>query len=542
MSKITIYDTTLRDGSQSEEITFSVEDKIKIALKLDEFGIPFVEGGWPGSNPVDDAFFREIRAYKLKRATITAFGSTHHPGQTAENDRNLNALLEAGVSCVTIFGKAWDEHVREALKVSNEQNLNMVSDSVAFLRSQGLRVFFDAEHFFDGYATNPEYAVAVLAAAHQAGANTLVLCDTNGGAMSSDIYQITREMVKRFPDVAIGVHAHNDCDLAVANSIAAVEAGATHVQGTINGIGERCGNANLISIIPILELKEAGSSPAIPKENLSQLTGVAAYVAEIANLPLFSRQPFVGRSAFAHKGGIHVSAVSRKSSLYEHINPELVGNKQRILMTALAGRSNIIAMARRYGFHLDKDEPVVRGLFNDLKEKTAMGYDYAAAEASVELLLLKKLGRRGVRDFFKLINLRVLETKDDKEILSEATITLQVEGMLEHTAAYGQGPVNALDSALRKALSTFYPKLNEMRLLDFKVRVLNSNEHQGGTASVVRVLIESGDCNGRWVTVGVSHDIIEASWQALADSFTYKLYRDEYSHRAALQEDNLAEA
>ncbi|MBQ4133784.1 MAG: citramalate synthase, partial [Desulfovibrionaceae bacterium] len=497
-----------------------------------------IEGGWPGSNPLDDAFFREIRSYKLRQASITAFGSTHHPGQTAENDQNLRALVESGVSCAAIFGKAWDEHVREALKVSNAQNLKMVADSVAFLKSHGLRVFFDAEHFFDGYATNPEYAVAVLDAAHAAGAETLVLCDTNGGGMTEDIYNITREMVRRFPNAAIGIHAHNDCELAVANSIAAVEAGAVHVQGTINGIGERCGNANLISIIPILALKSEAEPPAIPRENLGQLTGVASYVAEIANMPLFSRQPFVGRSAFAHKGGIHVSAVSRRSYLYEHIDPELVGNQQRVLITALAGRSNIIAMAKRYGFHLDKNEPVVRGLFNDLKEKTAMGYDYAAAEASVELLLLKKLGRRGVRDFFRLINLRVLETKDDKEILSEATITLQVEGMLEHTAAYGQGPVNALDSALRKALSTFYPKLKEMRLLDFKVRVLNSNElKDGGTASVVRVLIESGDANGRWVTVGVSHDIIEASWQALADSFTYKLYRDEYSHRASTAEE-----
>ena len=536
MPKITIYDTTLRDGSQSEEINFSLNDKIKIALKLDEFGIPYIEGGWPGSNPVDKAFFKEIGKYSLKQATITAFGSTHHPGTSADKDPNLKALVSSEVSCVTIFGKSWDEHVKEALKVSNEENLKMVHDSIAYLKSKGLKVFFDAEHFFDGYITNPQYSLAVLEAARKGGADTLVLCDTNGGVLSKEIYDITLEVVKRNPNTPVGIHAHNDCDMAVANSIAAVEAGATHVQGTINGIGERCGNANLISIIPILELKGEGEFPSIPKENLSQLTGVASYVAEIANLPLFARQPFVGRSAFAHKGGIHASAVSRKSSLYEHISPELVGNQQRVLITALAGRSNIIAMAKRYGFHLDKDEPVVRGLFNDLKEKTAMGYDYAAAEASIELLLLKKLGRRGVRDFFSLVNLRVLETKDDKEILSEATITLQVEGVLEHTAAYGNGPVHALDTALRKALSTFYPKLNEMRLLDFKVRVLAGTEYNGGTASIVRVLIESGDQHGRWVTVGVSHDIIEASWQALADSVTYKLYRDEHIHRSQQQE------
>ena len=536
MPKITIYDTTLRDGSQSEEINFSVEDKIKIALKLDKFGIPYIEGGWPGSNPVDKGFFKEIRKYSLKQATITAFGSTYHPGTSADKDPNLKALVSSDVSCVTIFGKSWDEHVKEALKVSNEENLKMVHDSVAYLKSKGLTVFFDAEHFFDGYLTNPQYSLSVLEAARKGGADTLVLCDTNGGVLSKEIYDITLEVVKKFPNTPVGIHAHNDCDMAVANSIAAVEAGATHIQGTINGIGERCGNANLISIIPILELKGEGEFPSIPKESLSHLTGVASYVAEIANLPLFARQPFVGRSAFAHKGGIHASAVSRKSSLYEHINPELVGNQQRVLITALAGRSNIIAMAKRYGFHLDKDEPVVRGLFNDLKEKTAMGYDYAAAEASIELLLLKKLGRRGVRDFFSLVNLRVLETKDDKEILSEATITLQVEGVLEHTAAYGNGPVHALDTALRKALSTFYPRLNEMRLLDFKVRVLTGSEHNGGTASIVRVLIESGDQHGRWVTVGVSHDIIEASWQALADSVTYKLYRDEYIRRSQQQD------
>lgn len=531
MPRITIYDTTLRDGAQSEEITFSLEDKIKIALKLDDFGIQYIEGGWPGSNSVDKAFFKEIKSYSLKHATITAFGSTHHPANKAENDPNLKAIVESGVSCAAIFGKTWDAHVQEALKVSNEDNLRIVADSIAFLKSKGLEVFFDAEHFFDGYLTNKDYTLAVLTAAQQAGADALVLCDTNGGVLTTEIYNITKEIAAKFPQTIIGIHTHNDCDLAVANSIAAVEAGATQIQGTINGLGERCGNANLISIIPILELKGEGEYPSIPKENLAQLTGVSSYVAEIANVTLFARQPFVGRSAFAHKGGIHVSAVTRNSALYEHISPDLVGNQQRVLITALAGRSNIIAMAKRYGFHLDKDEPVVRGLFNDLKEKTAMGYDYAAAEASVELLLLKKLGRRGVREFFRLINLRLLETKTENEIISEATITLQVEGVSEHTAAYGNGPVNALDNALRKALSTFYPRLKEMKLLDFKVRVLTADEHSGGTASVVRVLIESGDQNGRWVTVGVSENIIEASWQALADSVTYKLYQDEYVHR-----------
>ena len=535
MKKIFIYDTTLRDGSQSEEISFSLEDKLKIARKHDECGIPFIAVGWPGSNSVDRTVFKELAAANLKQAQIVAFGSTHHPENTPEKDANLKAILDCGVKVATLFGKTWDEHVKEALRVSNEGNLKLVEDSIAFLTQKGLTVFFDAEHFFDGYKANPTYALAVLERAHKAGASTLVLCDTNGGSLPNEIYEIVTAVGKKLPRAQLGIHAHNDCELAVANSIAAVQAGVCQVQGTCNGIGERCGNANLTSIIPVLELKCQGEYTCLPATNLAQLTSLASYIAEVANLPLFARQPFVGRSAFAHKGGVHASAVARKSSLYEHINPDMVGNRQRVLVTELAGRSNIIALAKRYGFHLDKDEPVLLGLFNDLKEKAAMGYDYAAAEASVELLLLKKLGRRGVREFFRLINFRVLEMKSEGEPISEATVTLEVEGVEEHTAAYGQGPVNALDSALRKALSTFYPRLAEMRLLDFKVRVLGSDAKHGGTASMVRVLIESGDPNGRWVTVGVSHNIIEASWQALADSITYKLYRDENikrSHKA----------
>ena len=532
MSKITIYDTTLRDGAQAEDVYFTADDKLKIALKLDEFGISFIEGGWPGSNPVDDAFFAEIANYELKQANIVAFGSTHHPDHTPDNDPNLAALAACGAKYATIFGKSWQEHIETALRVTPERNLEIISNSIAFLRRNGLTVFFDAEHFFDGYKAHPDYSLQVLRTAFAAGAEALVLCDTNGGCLPSDIYDMVSAARKALPEATLGIHTHNDCELAVANSLAAVEAGATQVQGSINGVGERCGNANLTSIIPILNLKSGGRYHCLPKEKLVQLSSLSNYVAEIANMALFARQPFVGRSAFAHKGGVHVSAVSRKASLYEHINPDSVGNRQRILITELAGRSNIVSLARRFGFHLDKDEPVVRGLHNELKSKTAQGYDYAAAEASVELLLLKKLGRHGVRQFFDLIHFRVLETKNSETEapISEATVTLRVEGIEEHTAAYGHGPVNALDTALRKALSGFYPRLAEMRLIDFKVRVL-ANVEAGGTASAVRVLIESSDHTSRWVTVGVSYNIIEASWQALADSFTYKLYKDEYEHR-----------
>jgi 2-isopropylmalate synthase len=411
---------------------------------------------------------------------------------------------------------------------------------VAYLHSQGKPVFFDGEHFFDGYKSNPEYALAAIGKAFQAGAEVLVLCDTNGGTLPSEVSAIVAEVRKALPEANIGIHTHNDCEMAVANSIAAVQTGAMHIQGTINGVGERCGNANLCSIIPILELKCGGAYTTIPREKLQLITATSAYVSDVANMQPFSRQPFVGRSAFAHKGGIHASAVNRLAMLYEHVDPKELGNRQRVLLTELAGRANIVSMARRFGFHLDKDEPVVKGLLNELKTRSSMGYDYAAAEASVELLLLKKLARRGVREFFNLVQFRVLELKDSqgKEPYSEASVRVEVEGITEHTAATGHGPVNALDNALRKALIGFYPRLNEMRLLDFKVRVMTAvNPDGGGTASVVRVLIESGDQQSRWVTVGVSYNIIEASWQALVDSITYKLYKDEYEKRKNEKDD-----
>lgn len=532
--KIAIYDTTLRDGCQSEDVNLSIPDKIKIALRLDSFGIEYIEGGWPGSNPVDIGFFTEIANYQLKHSRIAAFGSTHHPDFTAEKDPNLDALLTSGATVGTIFGKSCERHAREALRLAPERNIEIIRNSIAFLSRSLSEVFFDAEHFFDGYKHNAEYALSALRAAWEAGAGVLVLCDTNGGTLPHEVYAIVKEVQAVLLDARIGIHAHNDCELAVANSLAGVQAGAVQVQGTINGVGERCGNANLCSVIPALQLKYGLSClPEPADERLRQLSAVSAYVSEVANMSPFSRQPFVGNSAFAHKGGVHVSAINRNASLYEHMEPALVGNGQRVLITELGGRSNIVSLARRFGFHLDKDEPVVKGLFNELKKKASLGYDYASAEASVELLILRKLARRGVREFFKLLQYHVsaLRSAEDDTPMVETSVMVEVEGVIEHTAATGKGPVNALDTAIRKALLPFYPRLKEMRLLDFKVRVLSANDGSGGTASVVRVLIESGDADSTWVTVGVSHDIIEASWQALADSLTYKLYRDEGDQR-----------
>lgn len=535
MTHIAIYDTTLRDGAQCEDLNLSTADKIKIALRLDALGVPYIEGGWPGSNPVDTAFFKEIAHYELKNSKISAFGSTHHPANSAANDTTLKALIACGVKTCSIFGKSCEIHAREALRIEPQANLKIIRDSVAFLAASMNEVFFDAEHFFDGYKHNPDYALAALGAAFEGGAACLVLCDTNGGTLPHDVYTIVQAVRKALPEAHIGIHAHNDCELAVANSLAAVQAGATHIQGTVNGFGERCGNANLCSLIPLLELKTNPPFTCLPAGHISQLTTTASYVAEVANTTLFNRQPFVGRSAFAHKGGIHVSAVNRNSALYEHISPDQVGNSQRVLITELGGRSNIVSLARRFGFHLDKDEPVVKGLYSELNKKASLGYDYASAEASVELLILRKLGRRGVREFFRLLQYHVTELRTEKDLapVTEVTVKVEVEGVEEHTAAAGEGPVNALDKALRKAISQFYPRVREMRLLDFKVRVLSSEDSPTGTASQVRVLIESGDATGRWVTVGVSHDIIEASWQALADSVTYKLYRDEYVQRGS---------
>ncbi|MDA8084964.1 MAG: citramalate synthase [Nitrospiraceae bacterium] len=521
MNKIEIYDTTLRDGAQSEDISFSVEDKLRITEKLDELGVHYIEGGWPGSNPRDIEYFKKARKLKLKNSQLVAFGSTHHPRKRAAGDETLKGLVESGVSAVTIFGKTWDFHVTEALKVPLEKNLDVIHDSVAYLKKHVATVFFDAEHFFDGYIHNPEYAAKCLSAAEAGGADCLVLCDTNGGTMTSAIAGIVKK-IRKGHGTQLGIHAHNDGDCAVANSIAAVGAGAVQVQGTINGLGERCGNANLVSIIPNLQLK-LGMKCIMP-EQLRKLRDVSRFVNEIGNIRHFKRQPFTGDSAFAHKAGIHVSAIRRRPETYEHIRPDLVGNSQRVLVSDLAGRANILRKAEEFGLKIDGDSAQLQAIVTSLKDLENLGFQFEGAEASFELLMKKELGLH--RRFFDLIGFRVIieKRKEGEEPLSEATIMLKVGGHIEHTAATGNGPVNALDNALRKALENFYPQLKDVRLLDYKVRVLTAGK---GTTARVRVLIESGDHEHRWGTVGVSENIIEASYQALVDSIEYKLLQEE---------------
>ncbi|HWR02421.1 MAG TPA: citramalate synthase [Humidesulfovibrio sp.] len=525
MRQASIYDTTLRDGTQAEELHLTTEDKIRIARKLDELGVHYIEGGWPGSNPTDRQFFKEIKNYDLKNACVAAFGSTHSLKSTPENDPNLKAIIEAQVEAASIFGKTWDFHATHALKVSLPRNLELISGSLAFLRPNLKELFFDAEHFFDGFKANPDYALACLKAAREAGTDVLVLCDTNGGTLPSELAEIIGRVQAELPGAALGIHTHNDCELAVANSIEAVRLGAVQVQGTMNGYGERCGNANLCSIIPTLELKLGVRT--IGPENLKKLATIANYVAETANQRPFPRQPYVGGSAFAHKGGIHVSAVVKNPQTYEHIDPAQVGNVSRVLLSDLAGRSNILFKARQYGYDLDKDDPSVMDLLAELKRRESTGYDYSVAEASYEILFFRMMGWS--KRYFQMVNYRVLDAvNEEKEPFSEATVMLQVRGEVAHTAATGRGPVNALDVALRRALEPSYPTLAQMRLLDFKVRVMSLvDKNGGGTASYVRVLIESGDRQDRWTTVGVSHNIIEASWQALVDSINYKLFKDD---------------
>jgi 2-isopropylmalate synthase len=528
MKTIQVYDTTLRDGTQAEEINLSTEDKIRIARKLDELGVHYIEGGWPGSNPTDKKFFKEIKAYELRHAKVAAFGSTHSPKSSAENDPNLRAILDSEARVVTLFGKSWDLHVREALRVDLERNLLLIRDSLSFLRPLVDELFFDAEHFFDGYKANPGYALSCLKAAWEAGAEVLVLCDTNGGSLPQEVRSIVAAVATALPGARLGIHAHNDSETAVANSIEAVEAGAEHVQGTVNGYGERCGNANLCSIIPNLELKFGGKYRCLPEGHLKLLTSASYYVAEVANLRQFLRQPFVGRSAFAHKGGVHVSAVLRNPSTYEHVTPDAVGNAQRVLLSDLAGRSNILFMAKKYGYELDKNDTSVHDLLAEVKERESVGYEYSAAEASFEMLFFRTMGWS--KQYFQLLNFRVVDGMQENrdEPFIEATVMIKVRGHVEHTAATGRGPVNALDNALRKSLEQHYPNLREMRLVDFKVRVLSGIVRDaGGTASVVRVLIESADKTSRWTTVGVSYDVIQASWRALVDSINYKLFKDD---------------
>ena len=520
---IKIYDTTLRDGTQGEGVAFSMEDKVRIAQRLDALGVHYIEGGWPGSNPKDLRFFRRVQDAVFKTAKIAAFGATRRPGVRPQEDANLQALVEAGPPVVTIFGKSWDFHVTSALGTTLEENLGMIGDSIDFLLKHFEEVIYDAEHFFDGFKRNREYALRTLLTAETAGAHCLVLCDTNGGSLPHEITEIIREVKKAVkPATRLGIHAHNDTECAVANSLSAVSEGVEHVQGTINGYGERCGNANLVSIIPNVMLKMRLES--IPEGNLKELRAVSRFVSELANRKPWQAQPYVGDSAFAHKGGIHVSAVLKHPETYEHANPELVGNHRRVLVSELAGQSNILWKAKEYGIDLGKGTPEARSILQTLKELEDQGYQFEGAEASFELLMERALGNH--RAYFELEGYRVTvdERKEDAEPVAEASVRLKVKGIPEHTAASGNGPVNALDHALRKALEDFYPNLKEMTLLDYKVRILDESK---GTGAKTRVLITSGDGEESWGTVGVADNIIEASWLALVDSIEYKLRCDE---------------
>ncbi|NTW05605.1 MAG: citramalate synthase [Peptococcaceae bacterium] len=520
MRSVEIYDTTLRDGSQGEGISFSVEDKIKIALKLDSMGFHYIEGGWPGSNPKDMEFFSRISSHGLKHSLLTAFGSTRKPEIKAEQDLNLKSILESGVKVATLVGKTWDFHVTHALNTNLDENIRMIRESIGFLKRNGLRVFHDAEHFFDGLKANPEYALATLRAAVEGGAETLVLCDTNGGSMPEEITGAIKIVMENFR-VPIGIHCHNDCDMAVANSVIAVQAGASQVQGTINGYGERCGNANLCSLIPNLSLK--CDLETLSKDNIGKLTQLSRYVSEVANLHPATSQPYVGSSAFAHKGGIHVSAILKSPRTYEHIEPELVGNQRRVLVSELSGMSNLLYKYKEMNIDLELHKEENRGLLEHIKDMENKGYQFEGAEGSFELMLRKL--KDGYQEPFKLEDLRVTtEVKDNLPGYTQSVIKISVGDQVVLTAAEGNGPVNALDNALRKALDKFYPRIRDMHLKDYKVRVLDEKD---GTGAQVRVLIETSNGKKTWGTVGVSENIIDASWDALVDSITYGLLQSE---------------
>lgn len=511
-----IYDTTLRDGSQTEGISFSIDDKLRIARKLDYLGITYIEGGWPGSNPKDLEFFRLIKQISLQNSRITAFGSTRKAGIAVEQDSNVQALLESGVGTVTIVGKAWDFHVLRALETTLEENLSMVKDTVVYLKEKGLEVIFDAEHFFDGYKHNSDYALKVLEAASEA--DWIVLCDTNGGTLPWEISSIISIIAGTIKN-PLGIHAHNDSGCAVGNSLMAVAAGCQQVQGTINGYGERTGNADLCTIIPNLELKM--NKRALPEGNLKNLSEVAHYISEIANMPHHNNQPFVGHGAFAHKGGIHVSALLKDPLTYEHIDPESVGNKRRVLVSELSGLSNLLYKAKELNLDINNYDDETRKVIRQIKELENQGFQFEGADASLELLLRKAFGQYD--DFFELKNLKMIMEKSEGEaITAEAVIKLTVGDKTFHTAAEGDGPVNALDNSIRKALTEVYPEISEMHLSDYKVRVLNGNE---GTGAKVRVLIDSVNDTEQWSTVGVSENIIEASYQAIVDSINYMLMK-----------------
>jgi 2-isopropylmalate synthase len=518
MTRIFVYDTTLRDGSQGEGINFSLQDKLLLTRRLDELGIDFIEGGYPLSNPKDFEYFQEVHKLPLKYARIAAFGMTRRKGIRAAEDAGMKALVDAQSPVVTIVGKTWDLHVREILNTTLEENLRMIADSVAFCKAAGREVFYDAEHFFDGFFANAEYALQTLRAAEDAGASVLILCDTNGGRLPDEIAGAV-DKVRQSVRVNLGIHCHNDCDVAVANTLAAVAKGATQVQGTMNGIGERCGNVDLVSVIANLSLKRGYD--VLQSGSLARLTEVSRYVYETANMNFRSNQPFVGASAFAHKGGMHTHAVAKNTASYEHINPEDVGNERRILVSELSGQSTILTKTAKS--NLTHDRALMSTILSRVQDLEHAGYEFEAAEASFDLLVKKAAGQ--YQPTFERISYRVNVEADVRNLaVTEATVKVRVGDQVMHTVGEGDGPVNALDGALRKALLPLFPTLAEMQLVDYKVRVVNA---RAGTAARVRVVIESRDGNAVWGTVGVSENIIEASWLALVDSIEYKLFKDE---------------
>ncbi|MHC4563511.1 MAG: citramalate synthase [Planctomycetota bacterium] len=514
---ITLYDTTLRDGCQSEGINFTVRDKLRITQMLDEFGLTMIEGGWPGSNPKDATFFQDVKALSLKHAKIAAFGSTCHPSSAPDDDANIRALLDADTPVVTVVGKAWTRHVTQVLRTDLDNNLRIIRESIAHLAAAGREVIYDAEHFFDGYVADKDYALATVAAAVEGGATTVVLCDTNGGMMPWQIDQIVRD-VRGATNAALGCHVHNDNGCAVANSLAAIHAGCTHVQGTVNGIGERCGNADLCAIIANLELKTADR--VLPTGQLQQLTSLSRRISEIANMPHPAHAPFVGRSAFAHKGGIHVAAIQRDDGSYEHIHPEMVGNVRRVLVSELSGRGNLRHKVEQFGLN-GSDDTLVESVLEDIKKLESRGFAFEAAEASVEMMIRRK--QPDYRPFFELMDFMVVvEHRQGRGLLAEASTKLRIGETTYHTAAEGVGPVDALDRAMRKALVEAYPDVMKFHLVDYKVRILDTDH---ATRAITRVLIETAGDNDVWTTVGASKNIIEASWQAVFDGIEYGLLK-----------------
>jgi 2-isopropylmalate synthase len=531
MTRIFVYDTTLRDGSQGEGVNFSLLDKLNLTRRLDELGVDFIEGGYPLSNPKDFEYFQEVRKLPLKHARVAAFGMTRRKGVSPAEDTCLKALLDAQTSLVTLVGKTWDLHVRQVLGTTPEENLRMIADSVAYCRSAGREVFYDAEHFFDGYRANPEYALETLRAAQDTGASVLILCDTNGGTLPEQIGEAVAA-VRRQLHADLGIHCHNDCDVAVANTLAAVAKGATQVQGTINGIGERCGNVDLVSVIANLALKRGYE--VLKPGSLPHLTEVSRYVYETANMNFRPGQPFVGASAFAHKGGMHTHAVARNTASYEHIDPALVGNERRILVSELSGQATILAKTAKYALAHDKE--VMVQILNRVQDLEHQGYEFEAAEASFDLLVRKTA--KLYRPKFERLAYRVnVETDAAGRTVTEATVKIKVGGAAMHTVSEGDGPVNALDEALRKALQPTFPRLAELHLMDYKVRVVNARAE---TAARVRVVIEWRDGGDTWGTVGVSENVIEASWLALADAIEYKLFKDEGSYSESRSEEVVA--